>query len=400
LKEIPMPSIYPEVQLRTERRKSLLAGHPWLFSGALVQKPKVADGALVSVVCGTENLGVGYYNSRTDIAVRMLSRRDETIDADFFARRFSRLKAEREEYLPPATTGWRAVFAEADGCPGLIVDHYNGVLVAQIHTAGMDALRTEIFSALREVYTPVALVERSDLAVRRQEGLNDMPTGVVSGSVEGEVAFTENGHHFVADVLKGQKTGFFLDQRENRLALQRWCKDRSVLNVFCYTGGFSVYAAAGGARRVASLDASAPAMELCRRNLALNGFTPSNEDFKTEDAFEALSALKPGEFDCIIIDPPSLAKSRNQLKNAIKAYTSLNTKALKALPPGGVLVSASCTTHIDPQTFGKILHQSALNAGCGLKMLENKDQPFDHPYHFSFPEGRYLKFMVARKTEI
>ena len=395
-----MAALYPEVKLRPERRKSLLAGHPWLFSGALLEKPKVADGSLVSIVCGTELLGVGYYNSRTDIAVRMLSRQDETVDAAFFARRFRHLKEERQEYLPAGTTAWRAVFAEADGCPGLIVDHYAGVLVAQIHTHGMDLLRGEIFKALTDVYAPKAIVERSDLAVRRQEGLQEMPVGVVYGTLESEVEFTENGHRFLADVLKGQKTGFFLDQRENRQALTRWCKGRSVLNVFSYTGGFSVYAAAAGARRVASLDASAPAMALCRRNLELNGFSFPEADFKTEDAFEALSALAPGEFDCIIIDPPSLAKSRNQLKNAIKAYTSLNTKALKALPEGGLLVSASCTTHIDPLTFSKILHQSALNAGCGLKMLENKDQPFDHPYHFSFPEGRYLKFFVTRKIAV
>jgi len=395
-----MPSLYPEVKLRPERRKSLLAGHPWLFSGALLEKPKVPDGSLVSIVCGAESLGVGYYNARTDIAVRLLSRVDEAIDTAFFARRFARLKAEREEFMPPRTTAWRAVFAEADGCPGLIVDHYDGHLVAQIHTLGMDKLRAEIFAALTEVYAPKALIERSDLAVRRQEGLTEMPVGVVHGALNGEVEFTENGYRFTANLLKGQKTGFFLDQRENRLALQRWCKGRSVLNVFSYTGGFSVYAAAAGARRVASLDASAPAMELCRKNLSLNGFTPGDEDFKTEDAFEFLSALKPGEFDCIIIDPPSLAKSRNQLKNAIKAYTALNTKALQALSDNGILVSASCTTHIDPATFGKILHQSAVNARCGLKMLENRDQPFDHPYHFSFPEGRYLKFTVSRKTGI
>jgi 23S rRNA (cytosine1962-C5)-methyltransferase len=396
-----MAALYPEVKLRPERRKSLLAGHPWLFSGALQEKPKVPDGSLVSVICGSEILGVGYYNSRTDIAVRLLSRTEESVDAAFFARRFRRLKEEREEYLPAGTTAWRAIFAEADGCPGLIVDHYAGVLVAQIHTLGMDRLKGEIFAALAEVFAPRAIVERSDLAVRRQEGLPDMPVGVVHGTLDdSEIEFTENGHRFVADVLKGQKTGFFLDQRENRLALQRWCKGRSVLNVFSYTGGFSVYAAGAGAKRVASLDASAPAMALCRRNMELNGFSFPNADFKTEDAFEALSALPAGEFDCIIIDPPSLAKSRNQLKNAIKAYTSLNTKALKALPVGGILVSASCTTHIDPLTFTKILHQSALNAGCGLKMLENKDQPFDHPYHFSFPEGRYLKFFVTRKIAI
>jgi 23S rRNA (cytosine1962-C5)-methyltransferase len=332
--------------------------------------------------------------------VRLLSRRDETVDAAFFERRFAALAAERTAFLPPDTTAWRAVFAEADGCPGLIVDRYDDVLVAQFHTLGMDRLREPIVAALRAVHAPAAIVERSDLAVRRHEGLEDQPVRVLHGSCEGPVSFRENGYTFHADVLKGQKTGFFLDQRENRLALQRWCKGRSVLNVFSYSGGFSVYAAAAGARRVVSLDASAPAMDLCRRNLAANGFGFPDADFRTEDAFEALAALRPGEFDCIIVDPPSLAKSRKQLKNAIKAYTTLNRCALNALPDHGILVSASCTTHIDPLTFSKILHHAGTQARCSLKLLDSREQPFDHPYNFSFPEGRYLKFMVSSKISV
>jgi 23S rRNA (cytosine1962-C5)-methyltransferase len=392
--------IYPIARLRPERRKSVLAGHPWVFSGALLEKPRVADGALVSLVCENDVLGTGYYNSRTDIAVRLLSRRDETIDTDFFVRRFTTLREERAAFMPPATTAWRVAFAEADGCPGLVVDHYAGTLVVQFHTSGMDALRPLILAALLEVYAPEAVIERSDVAVRKMEGLPDQPIRVLHGTPPGEVTFTENGHTFIADLLKGQKTGFFLDQRENRHALQRWCRGRSVLNVFSYSGGFSVYAAAGGAKRAASLDASAPAMDLCRRNMAANGFTTAPEDFRTEDAFEALTALKPGEFDCIIIDPPSMAKSKKQMPAAIKAYTTLNRLALKALPIGGILVSSSCTSHLDSLTFLKILHFAGVQAGCGLKLLESREQPFDHPYHFSFPEGKYLKFMVNRKVAV
>jgi 23S rRNA (cytosine1962-C5)-methyltransferase len=395
----PMPH-YPPARLRPERRKSVLAGHPWIFSGALLERPKVSDGSLVSLVCGDEVLGTGYYNSRTDIAVRLLSRRDEDVDAAFFVRRFEALRRERAAFMPPDTTAWRVAFAEADGCPGLIIDFYAGTLVAQFHTAGMDRLREQVLAALLEVYTPEAVVERSDLGVRKQEGLPDQPIRVLHGNPPGEVNFRENGHTFIADVLKGQKTGFFLDQRENRLALQRWCKGRSVLNVFSYSGGFSVYAAAAGAKRVVSLDASAPAMDLCRRNMAANGFKPPPEDFRTEDAFEALAALKPGEFDCIIIDPPSLAKSKKQLNNAIKAYTTLNRQALVALPMGGLLVSSSCTTHLDPLTFSKILHYSGMQANCGLKLLESKEQPFEHPFHYSFPEGKYLKFKVLAKSAL
>ncbi len=389
---------YPVARLRPERRKSVLAGHPWIFSGALQGKPEAADGSLVTLVCDNEVLGTGYYNSRTDIAVRLISRRDEAVDAGFFARRFARLRDERAGFIGPDTTAWRAVFAEADGCPGLVVDHYEGHLVAQFHTAGMDRLKDAVVEALVETYAPRSVIERSDLAVRRQEGLSDQPVGVLHGRCEDEVSFKEHGHVFFADLLKGQKTGFFLDQRENRLSVQGWARGRSVLNVFSYTGGFSVYAAAGGARRVASLDVSAAAMALCRRNLAANGFDFPDTDFLTEDAFDALAKLSPGEFDCIIVDPPSMAKSRAHVKSAIKAYTALNTRALKALPEGGLLVSASCTAHIDPLTFQKILHESGVRAGCGLKLLEWRGQPPDHPYLFAFPEGGYLKFAVSRKT--
>jgi 23S rRNA (cytosine1962-C5)-methyltransferase len=388
---------YPIARLRPERRKSILAGHPWIFSRALSEPPKVPDGSLVTVLCDDEVLGTGYYNSRTDIAVRMLSRRDEIIDTAFFIRLFERLQTERARFLPSGTNAWRAAFAEADGCPGLIVDHYAGVLVFQLHTKGMDLLREPIQEALIRVYAPTALVERSDVAVRRIEGMEDQPVGVRYGSFSGEITFQENGLNFIADLLKGQKTGFFLDQRENRLALQRWCKGRSVLNVFSYSGGFSVYAAAAGAKRVVSLDASAPAMDLCRRNMAANGFDYPDSEFRTEDAFEALAALKPGEFDLILIDPPSMAKSQKQLKNAMKAYTSLNRYALNALPSGGLLVSSSCTTHLDSPTFLSILHYASVQSKCGLKLLDSREQPFDHPYNFAFPEGKYLKYFVSSK---
>ncbi len=388
---------YPVLQVRPERTKNLRAGHPWLFSGALAGKPKVEDGSLVRVCCGTEFLGVGTYNGRTDIAVRMLTRVEEVVDADFFARRFAELRDGRLEFVPAETTAWREVFAEADGLPGLVVDRYGDTLVMQLHTLGMDRLRGEILQGLLTAYRPAAVIERSDVAVRRLEGLNTLPVSVLHGTHTGETRFTEYGHVFFADLLKGQKTGFFLDQRENRHALTRWCRGRAVLNVFSYSGGFSVYAAAAGARRVASLDASAPAMALCVRNLAANGHALPENDFITADAFEYLGTLTPGTFDCIIVDPPSMAKSSRQLPNAIRAYTTLNRLALQALPDHGILVSASCTTHVDRDTFGKVLHHAAAQAGCTLQVLDSRDQPFDHPYRTAFPEGRYLKFVVARK---
>lgn len=393
-------SRYPVIQVRPERTRNLKAGHPWLFSGALAGKPKVEDGALVRVHAGDAFLGIGTYNGRTDIAVRMLTRKDEVVDGAFFARRFADLQEGRKAFMPPETTAWREVFAEADGLPGLVVDRYGDTLVLQLHTLGMDRLRAEILEGLLATYRPAAVIERSDVSARGLEGLETRPVGVLHGTHPGETRFTEYGHVFIANLLKGQKTGFFLDQRENRQALTRWCRGRAVLNVFSYSGGFSVYAAAAGARRVASLDASAPAMALCARNLEANGFAFPESDFITADAFEYMGNLAPGTFDCIIVDPPSMAKNSRQLRNAVRAYTTLNRLALQALPENGILASASCTTHVDRETFGEILHHAAAQAGCTLQVLDSREQPFDHPFRSAFPEGRYLKFVVARKVSL
>jgi 23S rRNA (cytosine1962-C5)-methyltransferase len=319
------------------------------------------------------------------------------VDAGFFAARFRALRSRKEAWLPPGTDAYRAVFGEADGLPGLVVDRYASVLAVQLHTAGMDALRAPILEGLLAAHGPASVVERSDVGARRAEGLEPLPPASLHGPAVREIEIREYGNRFLVDVMEGQKTGFFLDQRENRKALQRYCAGRSVLNCFSYSGGFSVYAAATAAR-VASVDASKAAMALCRRNLELNGHPAREEDLVVRDVFEHLEGLAPGDFDLILLDPPSFAKNRRQLPNAIKAYTTLNAMALGKLPDEGILVSASCTSHVDPGTFVKILHQSSVLARCGLRVLESREQPFDHPYHLSFPEGRYLKFFVLQKS--
>lgn len=386
----------PTLQIRPERTKSVLAGHPWIFSGALMKKPDLPDGALVKVQSHSQVLGIGYYNSKTDIAVRMLSLRDEAIDAAFFAERFRLLRRRKEEWLPSRTNAYRAVFAEGDGFPGLVVDKYDRTLVAQFHTAGMDKLKPMVVEGLVKAYGPASIVERSDVANRVPEGLSDKPVGMLFGKDVSEVEIEEQGFKFLVHVKEGQKTGFFLDQRENRQAIVRYAKGRTLANCFSYTGGFSVYAASV-AKRVVSVDISKPATEYCRRNFRLNGHATPDGDFLAQDVFDFLKALEPGAFDFIILDPPSFAKNKKQLTNAIKAYTTINSKALEKLPDGGILVSSSCTSHVDQSTFIKILHQSSVNARCQLKVLESREQPQDHPYHLSFPEGRYLKFFILQK---
>ena len=386
----------PTLQIRPERLKNVLAGHPWIFSGALAGQPGLPDGSLVRLLVGKQFLGVGYYNSRTDIAVRVLSLRDERIDANFFADRFRLLRRRKEEWLPARTNAYRAVFAESDGFPGLVVDKYDKTLVAQFHTCGMDKLKPLVVAGLVKAFGPAAIVERSDVSNRVPEGLADKPIGMLHGNDVSEVEIEEQGFKFMVHVKEGQKTGFFLDQRENRHAIVRYAKGRTLANCFSYTGGFSVYAASV-AKRVVSVDISKPATEYCRRNFKLNGHAAREDDFLALDVFDFLKGMEPGAFDFIILDPPSFAKNKKQLTNAIKAYTTINSKALEKLPDGGILVSSSCTSHVDQGTFIKILHQSSVNARCQLKVLESREQPQDHPYHLSFPEGRYLKFFILQK---
>ncbi len=386
----------PVLQIKPERLKSIHAGHPWIFSGALAARPKAPDGPLVRILAGKQFLGIGYYNGNTDIAARILTSRDVPIDAGFFAERFRLLRRRKEEWLPQRTNAYRAVFGEGDGCPGLVVDKYDRVLVAQFHTLGMDRLKPLVVEGLRQAYGPRTIVERSDVANRAAEGLADKPVGILHGEDATDVEIEEQGFRFLVNVKEGQKTGFFLDQRENRQAIVRYAKGRTLANCFSYTGGFSVYAASV-AKRVVSVDISKPAMEFCRRNFALNGHAVDDGNFLAQDVFDFLKALEPGAFDFIILDPPSFAKNKKQLPNAIKAYTTINSKALEKLPDGGILVASSCTSHVDQSTFIKILHQSGVNARCHVKVLESREQPQDHPHHLSFPEGRYLKFFILQK---
>jgi len=392
----PLP--YPTVEIRPERVRSVKQGHPWVFSGALTGSTQAKDGEPVVLTCGSEVLGTGLYHGQTDIAVRLLSRQAEVLDEDFFLRRFQALKARKEPWLPPGTNAYRLAFGEGDELPGLVIDKYGDVLVMQAHTAGMARLKEPIVASLQTLFAPRSLVERSELRSRKQEpGGKPGLSGVLAGELPGDVVFEEYGLKFIADVMEGQKTGFFLDQRENRQALRRWIKGRHLLNTFCYTGGFSV-ACAGDAASVTQVDISSRAMDLAKRHFNLNGLVCPDENFIVGDVFEFLKKMPDRAYDAILVDPPSFAKNRAQIKSAIKAYISLNTLALRKLPEGGILATSSCTAHIDALTFLKIVHQSAVEANTSVRVLDSREQPFDHPYHLSFPEGRYLKFLVLQKN--
>ena len=379
--------------------KNLTGGHPWCFSGAILKKDnEISHGELVEIYSEDIFMGIGYYNKNTDISLRIITRKKQSIDKDFFVSRFRELKREKETFIDN-TNAYRLVFGENDNLPGLVIDLYDKIAVIQIHTIGMEKLKKLIVSALIEVIKPATVYEKSDIQVRTQEGLEKKVGNLLYGEEVKEVKITENNFKFLINIIEGQKTGFFLDQRLNRKAIIPYCKNKKILNCFSYTGGFSVYAASV-AKAVTSVDISKPSIEYAKKNFLLNGFEPNNHKFLAADVFEYLKKITENEYDLIILDPPSFAKNRKHLKNAIKAYITINSKALEKLPDYGILISSSCTTHVDEQTFIKILHQSAINAGCQLKVLESRVQPPDHPYNLAFPEGRYLKFFILQKYPI
>lgn len=410
----------PEVNLSPQRETPVVAGHPWIFSKAIQKGPLDEAGAalvvpsLVNVLAHDGKfLGVGMYNPKTSIAIRMLSlahgKNKKTgslfIDADFFVKRFEALEKEKKEFLPSDTNGYRLVNADADWLPGLIIDRYNNVFVFQIHTAGMDAFRDQIIEALKTTFNPVAIVERSDIESRKADGLTSLPVKIHFGEIDEPVEFMENGVKFLADVLTGQKTGFFLDQREARKKVGELSKGKKVLNLFAYTGGFGVYAALNGAEKVTTVDISENALELAVKNFQLNGIKVQDKsnaekyEFIAADVFEFLSEVDPGYYDIIVCDPPAFAKSNDRMEQATKAYTDLNRRCLALLNEGGILLTSSCSGRLTQENFRDILRISAGRAGKDVRILANLSQPIDHTERAAFSEGRYLKTLVVQCLE-
>ncbi|MGA1875173.1 MAG: class I SAM-dependent rRNA methyltransferase [bacterium] len=390
---------HPKIIIKRDRLKSLRAGHPWVFSRGIKSVSKNIINGSICAICdeGNRFLATGYYNQHSDIRLRILSWKDEDIHEAFFIRRIRALREAKEELLPPDTDSYRLVYGESDLLPGLIIDKYKDVFVMQLHTLGMDRFRELIVESLKKTFQPATIYERSDISIRLKEGLKTQPKQLLFGQDRKEVLIREYGIRFLVNFQEGQKTGFFLDQRENRKLLSRFCQKRRVLNCFAYTGGFSVYAALSGAREVTSVEISKPALDQAKKNFEINGLHVKEYQFIEADVFTRLQDLKKGEYDLIILDPPSFAKRKEQVKKAIKAYITINSKALEKLPLQGILVSSSCTTHVDEPTFIKILHQASVNARCMVKVLASTGQPLDHTYNLSFPEGRYLKFFILQK---
>jgi 23S rRNA (cytosine1962-C5)-methyltransferase len=400
------------VILKRKRTRPVQQRHPWVFSGAIERiEGEVADGDVVEVRDAGRNwLARGYLNRRSQIAVRLLTwRQDEVIDRDFWRRRLERAIAARRALADdPATTAYRLVHAESDYLPGLIVDRY-GVgarsprpyLVVQFLTLGVERRRDELVGLLVDLVDGVrGVYERSDVEVRAKEGL-----GKRAGSLWGEeppelVEVLENGHRFLVDVRRGHKTGFYLDQRENRARLLDFCAGAEVLDAFAYSGGFGVYAAAGGAKTVTLVESSAPALALARRNLALVGqaFQPANVEYAEGDVFSVLRGYRAqgAKFGVVVLDPPKFARSEREVERAARAYKDINLLAFQLLRPGGVLFTCSCSGAVSADLFQMIVFGAAVDAKRDAQVIGHLAQGSDHPVALTFPEGAYLKGLICR----
>lgn len=389
---------YKKVYLKPGKEESLKRFHPWVFSGAIARvEGEPEEGEVVDVYTSQkEFIACGHFQVGS-IAVRVLSFRQETIDHAFWVRRLEVAKDLRRALGligNPQNNTYRLVHGEGDNLPGLIIDVYDHTAVMQAHSAGMHVYRMEIADALSEVMGDVIqnIYYKSETTLPFKADLLATENGFIKGGSPENIAM-ENGLKFHVDWLKGQKTGFFVDQRENRHLLEHYAKGRNVLNMFCYTGGFSFYAMRGGANLVHSVDSSAKAIDLTNENVELNFPGDARHQAFAEDAFKFLDRMGD-QYDLIILDPPAFAKHRDALRNALRGYTKLNAKAFEKIRPGGILFTFSCSQVVNKQDFRNAVFTAAAQSGRSVRILHQLTQPGDHPVNIYHPEGEYLKGLV------
>lgn len=384
--------------MKQGRERSLRNRHPWIFSGAVAELPSFEDGELLPVVAADDSpLALAYFNSRSSIIGRVLSFDPAVVQSPppvetILEQHLSRAIALRASTVPPHTSAYRLVNGESDQLPGLIVDRYDQVLVVQIGTLGMARLKPHLVSLLRSLTGARSIYERSNLPSRREEGLAT-EQGLLYGEEVGEVHFTEHGLQFCTNIPEAQKTGFFLDQREMRALVKQYASGRRVLNCFAYSGAFSVYAAAGGARETTSVDISATACALAEQNLALNGFHRPAHRVEVADVFDYLRSMST-PFDFIVLDPPAFAKQRPHVPQACRGYREINRVALSHLSAGGLLLTCSCSYHVDEELFQKTVFEAARDAGRFVRIIQRHRLAPDHPVSIYHPESAYLKSLL------
>jgi len=397
------------VTLKPSRESSLLRHHPWIFSGAVAQiKGSPASGETVDIFSAKEKwLGRGAYSPQSQIRIRAWTfDENENIDAEFFRRRLKhavQLRKDDNRFHP--SKGWnlsayRLVYGESDGLPGLIVDRYGNFLVTQFLSAGAEKWKNEIVSLLNELLPNEGIYDRSDAGVREKEGL-PLQKGLLSGKEPFElIEISEGDCKFLVDIRNGHKTGFYLDQRDNRVSVAKYAKGAHILNCFAYTGSFAVAAMKAGANSVTNIDSSADALSLAEKNFALNGLDSSRVENVEGDVFAVLRKYRAEErkFDIVILDPPKFVESVKHLEKAARGYKDINMLAFQIIKPGGLLLTFSCSGLLDTSLFQKIVSDAALDAGREAVILHRMNQSPDHPTALNFPEGTYLKGLVCKMT--
>lgn len=399
---------YPQITITPKGEAALVGGHPWVYEGEVTGlSGPVSDGQLVDVISRRGSwLGCGFFNSRSRIRVRVLSRNpNDRFDRAFWRRRIQYAWDYRKTVMGPEDSRCcRVIFGEADGFPGLTVDRFESVLVAQVLCLGMELIKEELFSLLLEVLRSdgqdvVGVYERNDVAIRELEGMEQGKGFVAMEGLEtelsGHVEICENGVYYDVDYMEGQKTGFFLDQKYNRQAVARLAKGRRVLDCFTHTGAFALNAAKGGAAQVTAVDISPSAIALCKANAARNGI--EGMEFLVADVFallEELGGQKKSPYDFIILDPPAFTKSAATARSAFRGYKEINRRAMSLLPRGGYLATCSCSHFMKDEMFRLMLHEASFDAGRTLRQIEARQQAPDHPILLDVPETDYLKFYL------
>ncbi|UCQ12991.1 23S rRNA (cytosine(1962)-C(5))-methyltransferase RlmI [Edwardsiella tarda] len=384
------------------REKSLLRRHPWVFSGAVARIEGNAASGETLDICDHQGKWLAHaaYSPQSQIRARVWSfNRDERIDQAFFERRLQQAQrwrdwlAERDDL-----TGYRLIAGESDGMPGITIDRFQNTLVLQLLSAGAEYQRATLLAALHTCYPQCAIYDRSDVAVRKKEGL-PLTQGPISGELPPDLLpIREHGMQILVDIKGGHKTGFYLDQRDSRLAARRFARDAHVLNCFSYTGAFAISALMGGCTQVTSVDTSQAALDIARQNVELNGLDLARAEFLRDDVFQLLRRYRDEgkTFDLIVMDPPKFVENKSQLAGACRGYKDINMLALQLLRPGGVLLTFSCSGLMPTDLFQKILADAAVDAGRDIQFIEQYRQAADHPVIASYPEGLYLKGFACR----
>lgn len=387
----------PEIEITQRAARRIRAGHVWVYRSDVRKKHRAEAGDVVQVVArhrsgGVNQLGTAFFNPRSQITLRFISRERVEPDAAFWRERIRRAAGLRSRWADE-DSAMRLVFSEADEFPGLIVDRYDDVLVVQTLCAGTERIKDLIVELLKDLYSPRAIVERNDTGSRKMEGLDEV-SGLLFGKLDGPVEISEGGLRMLSDPLSGQKTGYYLDQRENRERSGHYARGRC-LDVFCYQGGFGLHLKKGGAEEVTLVDQSARALEVAEAAARLNLLEVRTH---SANAFDFLKSqqTKQERYDVVVLDPPAFAKNRDAVPQAVRGYKEINLRAMRILDAGGILITSSCSYHMLADHFEEVLQDAARDARRTVQVLERRSQSRDHPERLGFPESRYLKCFILR----